>query len=416
MKVVTMPSNLPKSLTAAICLVVSLLCVLFPRAGYAADPPPPLPEIEKVDTPTQLKDSLVVHLKTAMTADQAAKARLFLKDREIKDLRPEIRPGGLELVFPLEMTPDNKKVWGSLLGAPGLQQISLPVAVSVGDVRLDWKAGNQKVDFRVYNIWVVLPLALLAVLSVGSVAWLARRTTILRDTLVPQIRISDRPFSLARSQMAWWFALILPSFLLVYGMTGSTEAISSQALVLLGIASGTALGSTLIDHSRTDQANLLGPKLVAAGFTTCADVERLAIEVFGGPIKGQWSTDALAAKAEATARSLAALDATSDDPVIKGQIAALRTKADKTSTLQTYQDLIADYRSVSWWIDVVNDVNGPTVHRLQIVAWTAVLGVIYIIDTYQSLQVPQFSDNLLALMGISSGVYLGLKVPERQTT
>ena len=29
---------------------------------------------------------------------------------------------------------------------------------------------------------------------------------------------------------------------------------------------------------------------------------------------------------------------------------------------------------------------------------------------------PEFSDTLLALMGISAGTYIGFKIPERQTT
>ena len=419
-----MPSHLPKGLLSALCLAASLLCILLPRTGYAADPPPPpLAKIEKIDTPIQLKESLVVHLDSKMAADAATKVRLFLKDREIKDLHPEIRPGGREIVFPLEMTPDNRKIWASLLGSPSNGKTPLPVAIYVGDVRLEWQADNQAdnrtVDFVVYSPWLMLLAGALVLAVIIYILCTAGRTTMLRDTLVPQIRISDRPFSLARSQMAWWFVLILPSFLLVYGITGSTEAISPQALVLLGITSATTLGSVLIDGSRTGQAALLGPKLVAAGITTCADVERAAETVFGGPVKGHWTGQALADQAEPTAKLLADLEAKMADPesaheVIPERISALRNKAAAIAILQKYDALIADYRSVSWWIDVINDINGPTVHRLQIVAWTAVLGIIYIIETYHSLQVPQFSENLLALMGISSGVYLGLKVPEQQ--
>jgi hypothetical protein len=65
--------------------------------------------------------------------------------------------------------------------------------------------------------------------------------------------------------------------------------------------------------------------------------------------------------------------------------------------------------------DLLSDVNGVTFHRFQIVVWTIVLGVIFIYSVWTSLTMPQFSDTLLALMGISAGTYVGFKIPERQT-
>jgi hypothetical protein len=46
--------------------------------------------------------------------------------------------------------------------------------------------------------------------------------------------------------------------------------------------------------------------------------------------------------------------------------------------------------------------------------WTLVLGVIFCVSVYNSLEMPEFSATLLGLMGISSGTYLGFKVPEKQ--
>ena len=41
-----------------------------------------------------------------------------------------------------------------------------------------------------------------------------------------------------------------------------------------------------------------------------------------------------------------------------------------------------------------------------------VLGVIFLVSVYNNLEMPEFSAGLLGLMGISSGTYLGFKVPE----
>ena len=63
--------------------------------------------------------------------------------------------------------------------------------------------------------------------------------------------------------------------------------------------------------------------------------------------------------------------------------------------------------------DVLSDASGNiSLHRFQMFAWTIVLGIIFIASVYNDLEMPQFSATLLGLMGISSGTYLGFKVPE----
>jgi hypothetical protein len=66
--------------------------------------------------------------------------------------------------------------------------------------------------------------------------------------------------------------------------------------------------------------------------------------------------------------------------------------------------------------DVMSDPAGISLHRFQMFAWTLILGVIFIGSVYHNLEMPQFSATLLGLMGISSGTYLGFKVPEKAST
>ena len=63
--------------------------------------------------------------------------------------------------------------------------------------------------------------------------------------------------------------------------------------------------------------------------------------------------------------------------------------------------------------DVLSDDQGLSIYRFQLFAWTLVLGVIFCASVYDGLAMPQFSTTLLGLMGISSGTYLGFKVPEK---
>ena len=66
--------------------------------------------------------------------------------------------------------------------------------------------------------------------------------------------------------------------------------------------------------------------------------------------------------------------------------------------------------------DVLSDPAGISLHRFQMFVWTLVLGVIFVGSVYKNLEMPQFSATLLGLMGISSGTYLGFKVPEKKGT
>ena len=66
----------------------------------------------------------------------------------------------------------------------------------------------------------------------------------------------------------------------------------------------------------------------------------------------------------------------------------------------------------NWLLDLLSDENGPTIHRFQMLAWTLVLSVVFINGVLSEYAMPVFSNELLGLMGISSGVYVGFKMKE----
>ena len=68
--------------------------------------------------------------------------------------------------------------------------------------------------------------------------------------------------------------------------------------------------------------------------------------------------------------------------------------------------------SKGFFIDILSDDDGVSIHRFQMVVWTVFIGIYFIYSVFNSLDIPQISKELLALMGISSGTYLGLKIPE----
>lgn len=65
--------------------------------------------------------------------------------------------------------------------------------------------------------------------------------------------------------------------------------------------------------------------------------------------------------------------------------------------------------------DILSDGGDtPSLHRLQMFAWTLVLGVLFILEVWRNLRMPTFDTTLLSLMGISGGAYVGLKTLEQK--
>jgi len=51
--------------------------------------------------------------------------------------------------------------------------------------------------------------------------------------------------------------------------------------------------------------------------------------------------------------------------------------------------------------------------RLQVIVWTLVLSGVFLTSVIWYLTMPDFNTTLLALMGISSGTYLGFRLPNK---
>jgi len=66
--------------------------------------------------------------------------------------------------------------------------------------------------------------------------------------------------------------------------------------------------------------------------------------------------------------------------------------------------------------DLLYDGSGPALHRYQMFFWTLILGAVFLRDVYQSFQLPQLDGTLLTMLGISNGLYLGFKWPEKTLT
>jgi hypothetical protein len=62
--------------------------------------------------------------------------------------------------------------------------------------------------------------------------------------------------------------------------------------------------------------------------------------------------------------------------------------------------------------DLLAKNNQISFHRFQIFVWTLILGIMFAVNVYNELAMPEFSATLLGLLGISAGTYIGFKIPE----
>jgi hypothetical protein len=109
-------------------------------------------------------------------------------------------------------------------------------------------------SFRFYVFAWWSPAAIAVVLLVwGLLIYLARHSALLRDPDpgASKLGLEQRTFSLAKTQLAWWFAIIFASFVFLWLVTGEMPSLSGQALSLLGISGVTTMASLGISANRT---------------------------------------------------------------------------------------------------------------------------------------------------------------------
>jgi hypothetical protein len=217
--------------------------------------------------------------------------------------------------------------------------------------------------------WAIISTALIFSLTTLCV-WLAVTTDIFRDGESHEQVRGRKKVSLAKIQMGFWFLLIFDSFLGIWVATGEVDTLNPSVLVLLGISVGTALGDLLISQNKSVKPD--------SPVTAEARPDQAA-EVPSAPVLG--SPDV-------------ALDSPSPQP------AAVLSR-----------ETIA--RGINGFLlDLLSDEHGVSFHRLQMLAWTIVLGLVFVSDVYYDLTMPDLNSNLLALMGLSSGTYLSFRIPE----
>jgi hypothetical protein len=152
-------------------------------------------------------------------------------------------------------------------------------------------------------------------------------------------------------------------------------------LTLIGISAATGFSSFLIDSSKSDQRKAL--------LSEQSDLSTRLSALMA--LQRALTADEIAEQQQKQQR-LATVNAS---------LAAL------PSPVSTSDGLV---------LDILRDETGISFHRFQMVAWTVILGFIFIVAVHKTLAMPDFSATLLGLMGISAGTYVGFKIPNPPKT
>ncbi len=297
------------------------------------------------------------------TAQSAAQPKLM-------ELRYDLKR--LDLVQDDKDTSANRDAWNALLGR-SKGTIAFEVGVAPGG-KLPY-VGSQKVTFEVLSGLEVLSSVLIFIALLASFLLLARLTDLLRDA-PSDSNGKKMTYSLARCQMAWWFFIVVGGFLYIWLVCGDRDSLTAGVLTLIGISAATGFSSFLVDSSKADQRKAL--------LSEQSDLQT-RLEVLS-VVQGAIAVD-LAAEQQQKQKRLAEVNAS---------LAAL------PSPVSTSDGLI---------FDILRDESGISFHRFQMVAWTVILGFVFVVAVYKTLAMPDFSATLLGLMGISAGTYIGFKIP-----
>lgn len=411
----------------------------------------------------ELGDVILVTVENYKTLNDEAKCTspeknivLYLDERPVAKGTAyppsEVKLNEKETTLRFTLTPTYKPeaggrdVWTHVLGEPPLTQArNVPVSIGIEDrYAIAAKEGaNASINLRVIPLrWFLFWLLIFAILVVGFFV-LARKTDLLRDTGQSPSSGARRPYSLARTQIAWWFFITLAAYLLIGIITGDfSTSITGTVLTLLGISAGTALASAAVDANKDNpgtQAQEANAALTLQTKIAGLDAEIKNLDPTDNDPAAQQQLAALRsqramkeaelnklsglkdpdAQAKAAALNLqadttllddqiSALDPTAGDLAARQQLATLREqRATRESELRKLNN-----ENEHFVKDILSDANGISFHRFQIAAWTLVLGLIFAFQVYKVLAMPTFGVELLTLMGISAGTYVGLKGTE----
>lgn len=236
------------------------------------------------------------------------------------------------------------------------------------------------------------------------VIWFASKfAPVLKDMpTTDQLAGKNTSYSLSRLMMVLWTVVVLGAIIYAFISTcvvsgkGCLTALSSlqidpTVLALIGISGGTGALSTAVDASK-DSVTLNAKTKAAVELAAVQHLQETRATLVQTP--PELRTEAVQT---AAAQISAEIDKRTEE------VAAMKALAKRSER---------EPETSGFFRDILLDDNGNSVHRLQMLLFNLVAMAMFTASVYVSKgNLPTVPQEVLGLLGISNGTYLGLKLP-----
>jgi len=396
------------------CFLLGVGSILAITPATRAESKPLEVGVEKDTKEVALRSSLTVKVTNLsdwleQPDNKISKLILYIDGVALNDLKPS-PIGNDKLKFDLRRTDKNKDAWTTLLSRKGKNFFYRSVPVTLGFENETLIPSNVNLDLIRIKKGRFYGFVFMFIVTIIIFLWLACKSDIIRDTgpqptgLNDKGKVNRKKFSLGRTQMAFWFFTITAGYVFIWMVTSDLSSLTPGVLGLMGISAATGLGSAAVDsNKKSEQKNKL-QVIDKEKMSNEANVEKLDSDI-------KTLTDAINAIPAPTnlEEQKAELSAKKVENTLKRKEIELADKKIRELKVETKPMV-----SINFIKDILSDDNGVSFHRFQIFVWTIVLIIIFFVRVYDILAMPTFDATLLALMGISSGTYIGFKLPDQQ--
>jgi len=308
-------------------------------------------------------------------------------------------------------TPEARGSWKEVVKG---RKFGKEMSVSTGMEKGQAVPADARIRLIILRPWAVV-VAVISAVIFAVIFWaIALKTGALRDKEPAGPSISDatnRAYSLSRVQAFSWTLVVIYAFLFVFWLTGEYNAtLPGSIVILMGISLGTATAAAAVDS-----ANSSNKQEKAQELQTKVDGD------FGALLAQRTDlTRQLTKLKSALVTEPANADLKEQRDKVEGQIKELnvRIKADPNYPLYSQARILRKSALVApksgFFRDLFSNEGGAGLHRVQFGIWTLVLMIVFIYTVIQDVSLPDFDNTLLVLMGISSGAYAGMKIPENK--
>lgn len=170
----------------------------------------------------------------------------------IKAINQNSHQNELQFVLSEQLEEGQKGQLISHLYSLGQDEYDLHISVGTEDGFYADLEGGKKNNFKLilYNKWLLITGLIIIACVIVMFIYLSKTTRIIRDDSIIQI---NAPYSLARTQLAWWTLIIFSALVFIICITWDVNPLNSSVVVLLGISASTTAAGRLID--KKEQSN-----------------------------------------------------------------------------------------------------------------------------------------------------------------